>query len=212
MEVVDLLRTTLATQAKDADEPGLPSGFTDCTDTNHLTRVTAYALTEAGMTAGETTSVSLDDIACIDGVLYVSALGNNNLFSRVIELDHFEAGAVLALHQLRTLDPEWHATQPLTYQQNTTGDPKKSSAVCAYNRLNRIMVAAGLRHSDTTAASICTWRYQLTFDTQGLNAAVQQSGYPKQHLLTRIVLSVATDSEKAERTNALWGAFDPIAA
>ena len=39
-----------------------------------------------------------------------------------------------------------------------------------------------------------------------------QFGYLKQHLLTRIVLPIATDSEKVERTNALWGTFDPIAA
>ena len=136
----------------------------------------------------------------------------NGASGRVIELDHSEAGAITALHELRARDESWRPTQPLLYTQNTTRDVKKSSAVCAYNRLDRIMVAAGLRNSDTTAASICTWRYQTTFDTQGLDAAVQQSGYKKQLLLTRIVLPIATDSEKAERTNALWGAFDPIAA
>lgn len=69
------------------------------------------------------------------------------------------------------------------------------------------MIAAGLRHSDTTATSICTWRWQLTFDTQGLSAAVLQSGYPKQHLLSRIVLPIPSETSKAARTNALWDTF-----
>lgn len=124
-----------------------------------------------------------------------------------VVVDHFAAGAVLAFCDLRTRDREWRPTQPLLHEQNTNRDAKTSSAACAYNRLDRIMVAAALRHTDTTAASICTWRYQVTFDTQGGVAAELQFGYLKQHLLTRIVLPIATDSAKANRTNALWDTF-----
>ena len=58
----------------------------------------------------------------------------NGASSRVIELDHSEAGAVLALHELRPRDRAWRPTQPLLYKQNNARDVKKSSAVCAYNR------------------------------------------------------------------------------
>lgn len=37
--------------------------------------------------------------------------------------------------------------------------------------------------------------------------SLRPSGYPKQHLLSRIVLPIPTEAAKTERTKALWDTF-----
>jgi integrase len=201
-----LLRTTLAVDVDDSPRTDTAAGFSHCSNVDVLTRATAYALAESGMTPGETVSISVDDITEIDGALHVFTMGTDVVKSRVIELDPFATAAVGTLRTLRADNQTWRNSRALTYTPNGTADATKSASVCATQRLTRLLTAAGIRSADNTPSSICKWRYQLTFDTIGLDQAITLSGYTQNSLLSRIVCPAPLAS-RPDRVDALFSAF-----
>jgi hypothetical protein len=141
-------------------------------DKNNRRAAAVYGECDAGLIAGETTSVNTDDLALSpDGSLIAAPGHDSGVKSRVIELDKFAvtvldrylAGADLADGDLLTYRPR-------------KADSYAAAAVSAIGVIDRIRKAVGLKQHDTTNASVWMWRATMTRDLHGVKAAVTISG------------------------------------
>lgn len=133
-----------------------------------------YAQCDAGLCAGETTRVRAEDLDLTqddNSLLHAPGL-NTGVAARVIELNTFNATVMNTFISQVILMPK----DKLTYWARSSTYDYPSACVAAIGIIDRQRKAVGLKHGDTTNASVTMWRAQYTEDNEGVDAAVAVSG------------------------------------
>ncbi len=176
-----------------------------------------YALVDAGMTPGETTKVTLDDIDDIDdldelddleysSVPYIHAPGNEHVVARYLGLDRF-GKRVLGAHNRHAFSGQRRPpmTAQLTYipRKNLPGSKEATSS--AQNVISNLLKHLGLWHADTTASSLTQWRIQSEWKSHGTELALEVSG---RHSLPQMCEALKVEPAAVRRTAPGRGDFN----
>lgn len=165
-----------------------------------------YALVDAGLTPGETTSVTLEALEDSDVPTYVLAPGNGHVKQRFLDLDRFST-FVLGAHKDHALSGPRPTpmTALLTYSPRKNQPGSKEATSSAQNVINNLLKRLGLWHADTTASSLTQWRVQTEWKTHGKELALEVSG---RHSLPQMCEALKVEPAAVRRTDTVCGDFN----
>jgi hypothetical protein len=138
-------------------------------------RASIYAMTDAGLVPGETTSVTLNDLDDPAEPTDLKAPGNQHIKGRHLPMDAF-AQTVLGRRAAAALTKGTSPDSPLTYRPRTNLPGTPAATASAQGILDRMLAELDLANSDVTASSITLWRIHTVWAHQGEHLALQVSG------------------------------------
>lgn len=133
---------------------------------------TLYALCDAGCTTGEATAVTPADLDGTDAPSLVQTGGEGRVEARFLPLDGFHAKTLRTRVALGNVALD----RPVAYNPRKHAPGSKDAGVSAHIIVTRYLKELGLKHSDTTAASVRRWRVATAWRESGLAMAMEIAG------------------------------------
>src|SRR6478752_536652 len=135
-----------------------------------------YALTDGGLTPGQTTSISLSSFNDAEVPTQVRIPGHRKgTRTRHMLFDEFNT-LVLGRRTRAAVAAGMTDAEPLTYRPRKNLPGTADAAASAQRILDRVIEETGLRQPDITASSITRWRILTIYNHAGSRAATQAYG------------------------------------
>lgn len=163
-------------------------------DANNRRAAAVYAQCDTGLVAGETSQVKVSDIVLAPGEGLIDAPGHDGgVTARVLALDEYASTVIRRYVDGTNLAPGAR----LTYRPRTNAD-YGAAAASAIQIVDRIRASVGLKHDDTTSASIWMWRATVTAAQDGIDAAVVISGRSNHDNLLSLLRNATNPTRKVK--------------